>query len=337
MAFQSLPPLHALRGFEAAARLLSFTQAADELHVTQGAISRQISDLETFLGFRLFERFVRRVELTEKGETYFRLVEGILGELERASLSLAREGAVEHHLHVSVLPTIASFWLMPRLHLFTEANPGVQVHFSSLIEPVNLQRGDIHVAIRVGRLPGRHYDRMQPRISLVMVEDWQGVRSDRLFDDVLVPVCAPSLLAGGPPIAGPADLLNYPLLHVSSRRHAWPDWMRAHGVRWPSQPQSNPAFGHFFMSIEAARNGRGIAIVPEVLLASYDFRHDLVRPLAQRMPSAGEYYLLIHEDRLDHPIVSVFREWMLSEAAAYEDAMAAERPAVMSAAALDLA
>lgn len=323
--------MHALRGFEAAARLLSFTRAADELHVTQGAVSRQIGDLEAFLGFRLFERFVRRVELTEKGEAYFRLVEPILVDLQRASVALARE-VTERHLHVSVLPTIASFWLMPRLHLFTEANPGVQVHFSSLIEPVTLQRGDIDVAIRVGGLPGRRYDRRQPRISLVMAADWQGIHTDELFEDVLIPVCSPRLLSAGPPVHAPADLLAYPLLHVSSRRHAWPDWMRANEVRWPVEPVDNPAFGHFFMSIEAARKGRGVALVPEILLANYDGRDELVRPVSARIPSAGSYYLLVHQDKLADPIVSAFRNWILSQAASYAEGLASPRePAVVAA------
>jgi len=314
MAFRSLPPLHALRGFEASARLLSFTRAAEELHVTQGAVSRQISDLEAFLRVRLFDRFVRRIELTAEGASYFRTVGSILAELDEATVMLAKAEQAEHHLHVSMLPTIASFWLMPRLHLFTEANPGVQVHFSSLIEPVNLQKQDIDVAIRVGRLPGRHYDPLQPRISLMMAEEWDGIHADELFEDVLIPVCSQELLDRHGGISAPADLLRYPLLHVSSRRNAWPDWMRANGVKWREHVSSSPAFGHFFMSIEAARNSRGVAIVPEILLDHYEGREQLVRPLPQRISSAGAYYLLVRQDKLKDPFVKRFRDWIVSQA-----------------------
>jgi LysR family glycine cleavage system transcriptional activator len=205
---------------------------------------------------------------------------------------------------------------MPRLHLFTESNPGVEVRISSQIDPISLQKGDADIAIRVGRLPGRSYNRNQPRISLVMSDDWDGIHADMLFDDVLAPVCSSQLIAATPGLREPRDLLRYPLLHTASRRHAWPDWLRAHGVKLGARPPQSPAFGHFFMSLEAARQGRGVAIIPEVLLASYESKDELARPLPQRISSAGEYYLLVQDSKLRDPVVEAFRSWILSEAEA---------------------
>lgn len=292
MRKRQLPPLNALRGFEAAARHLSFTKAACELLVTQGAVSRQIRDLEDNLGQRLFRRLTRRVELTKEGEKFYRVVEDVFDELERATARLQTSGSYRT-LTISVLPTIASLWLMPRLHLFTQAQKGVEVRIVSSIDPVNLLAHEADIAIRVGRLPGRTYGRTQPRIELDMVANWNGVHADELFADA---------------VAG------MPLIHTSTRRHAWPDWLRAQGIRARRSDQPPVEFGHFFMSLEAARKGRGVAIVPDILLAHYERAGDLVVPIRTDIPSAGEYYLLIHEIRLTEPPVQAFRTWLLDEA-----------------------
>ena len=313
MARRPLPPLHSLPGFEAAARLGSFTLAAEELHLTQGAISLQIRDLERYLGAPVFRRLTRRIELTEKGREFFQVVETSLRDIEEAAREFSPATASKP-LVVSVLPTIANVWLLPRLHNFSKLHPDVEVRVVLSIEPVDFKRGDADIAIRVGRLPGRHYDRWMPRISLNMVTDWEGIDADELFPDVLVPVCAPDLLAGGPALEGPADLLRHQLIHTASRKHAWPDWLAAQHVKAPRQERDSPAFGHFFMAMDAARQGNGVAIVPEILLTGSE-SGDLVSPLPQRVPSAGEYYLLIPDARLDDRTVRDFRIWLLSEVA----------------------
>ncbi len=317
MRKRRLPPLNALRGFEAAARHLSFTRAAEELNLTQGAVSRQVKELEDHLGQRLFRRFTRRIELTPEGEHFFRVVETMLDELERAAARYTRR-ALKATLTISALPTIATSWLMPRLHGLTASHPDIEVRIVSSIEPADLLAHDADVAIRVGRLPGRRYDRMQPRIEISMVARWDGVHADEMFPDKLVPVCAPSLLAGR--VASAADLLRYPLIHTSTRRYAWPDWLRAQGVRYSDEAERGPQFGHFFMSLDAAREGRGVALIPDIILAHDEAARGLVMPLACDVPSAGEYYLLIHETRLDDPHVQAFRSWALAEA------LAARRP-----------
>lgn len=311
MRKRRLPPLNALRGFDAAARHLSFTKAAEELSLTQGAVSRQVKELELHFGQELFRRFTRRIELTAEGEQFFRSVESMLDELERAAgrFSRRRDRAV---LTVSVLPTIASVWLMPRLHHFTSQHPEIELRVVSSIEPADLLAHEADVAIRVGRLPGRHYERNQPRIELSMLTRWDGVHADELFPDRLVPVCSQGLI--GETGITPADLTRWPLIHTSTRRHAWPDWLKAHGVRAAVEIEQTLQFGHFFMSLDAARQGRGIALVPDIILAHEEGMRGLAVPLASELDSAGEYYLLIHESRFDDPRVQRFRNWALKEA-----------------------
>lgn len=310
--------MNALRGFDAAARHLSFTKAAEELNLTQGAVSRQVKELELHLGRDLFRRLTRRIELTAEGEQFFRSVEAMLDEFERAAgrLLQRRDRAT---LTVSVLPTIASVWLMPRLHLLAGHHPEIELRVVSSIEPADLLAHEADVAIRVGRLPGRHYERHQPRIELSMLTRWDGVQADELFPDRLVPVCAPGLI--GEANVTPADLTRWPLIHTSTRRHAWPDWLKAHGVRAAIEISPQLQFGHFFMSLDAARREKGIALVPDIILAHEEGMRGLVVPLNSGLESAGEYYLLIHETRLEDRNVQQFRSWALAEALRARDAL----------------
>ena len=137
MRKRRLPPLNALRGFEASARHLSFTKAAEELNLTQGAVSRQVQELEAYCGEPLFRRMTRRIELTPEGEQFFRVVEAMLDDLERAANRFGRRDA-KKKLTITALPTIATVWLMPRLHLFTSRNPDIEVRIVSSIEPADL-------------------------------------------------------------------------------------------------------------------------------------------------------------------------------------------------------
>jgi len=310
-AKRNLPPLNALRGFDAAARHLSFTRAAAELNVTQGAISRQVRELEDFLRTPLFRRMTRRIELTEEGHEYFLVVRDVLAELERAG-ARRQKTASTRHLTLSVLPTIASMWLMPRLHLFTQAHRDVEVRIISSIEPADLLAHESDVAIRVGRLPGRDYPRHAARIELEMIRDWSGVHAEVLFPDILVPVCLPTLIEASVGDDMARVLLN-PLIHTTTRRHAWPDWLKANGLPHLDPHANAVEFGHFFMSLEAARKGKGVAIIPDIILANYERRQDLAMPLPT-LASAGEYHLLIHESRFDEPHVQAFRRWIVREA-----------------------
>ena len=316
-----LPPINALRGFEAAARHLSFTSAANELCVTQGAISYQIRELEEYVGTSLFRRLTRRVELTENGKEFALFVSDFFEELERHAMRY-RAAAARRKLTITALPTIASFWLMPRLHLFSQQHPDVETQIISGLSPPMLLAHEADVAIRVGRLPGRHYETRRPRIDMDVVANWTGVHADELFPDCLVPVCSPSLLAGRN-LVQPSELRTLPLIHTTTRRFAWQDWLRAHDLQ-PVAPRADLSFGHFFMSLEAARRGLGVALVPHVVLAAQEDREDLINPLGEEadrylVPSAGEYYLLVHERRLEDPVVAAFRSWVLSIAETMRD------------------
>ncbi len=313
MAKRRLPPLNTLRGFDAAARHLSFSLAAQELHITQGAVSRQIRELEDFLGLSLFHRATRRVELTEAGKDYFFAVEHVFAELERATARLSRKN-MSKVLTLDILPTLATMWLMPRLEQLSETNPEVDLRIVTSIQPADFGSDNVDIAIRVGRLPGHSYAKASPRIELDMVANWAGVQADELFPDILIPVCTDSLLKKGPSLDDIRNITAYPLIHTSSRRYAWPDWLKAHGIPEPG-PQTNvQEFGHFFMSLEAARKDHGIAIIPQIIMSHYEHRNELRTLDFPSIPSAGTYYLLTHESSADDPDVQAVRKWILAEA-----------------------
>ncbi|MCD2514539.1 LysR substrate-binding domain-containing protein [Comamonas endophytica] len=310
-----LPPLSAIRPFEAAARLGSFTAAAEEISLTQGAVSHQIRNLEHFLGKRLFERHVRRVELTEEGREFYAACSNALDELESATHA-ALASRAHQIINVSALPTLAMSWLMPRLAEFATACPGIEVRISTSIAPVDFKSSDIDVALRVGRVPGCNYEKGQPHIDLKMVASWDGVVADYLFDDILVPVIARGLLDNGPAIHKVEDLLQYPLIHTASRQHVWRDWLGSHGVLQPLLT-SQAVYGHFFMSLQAAKAGQGIAIVPQKIAETQvGPGSDLVPVWQAGCPSAGSYYLLMRETALESEAIRSFREWVMSIAVA---------------------
>lgn len=315
---RKLPPLSALRAFEAAARTLSFTKAAEELLVTQGAISRQIRLLEEHLGVALFKRLIRKVELTPEGGQYFISVSKALDEVESATGRL-RCGGRREVITISVLPTISSFWLMPRLAAFSEAQGKAEVRIINSIEPVDLQAKGADLAIRVGRIPGEEFGPDNPRIEMDMVTDWRGIHSDLLFPDVLAPVCAQQLIDVNGPLTSLDDLARYRLIHVTTRRYAWHDWLRANGSSLDPD-QDALYFGHFFMAMEAARSGKGVAIVPTVLLRHYEAARDLICPFKPRIRSAGNYHLLFHGSRATDRHLTLFRQWLAEEASAEREA-----------------
>ena len=308
-----LPPLLALRAFEAAARHLSFTNAASEMHLTQGAVSRQIRTLEDYLGHKVFERFTRRIELTAAGAEYFRAVQLALNDIQKATQRLMQEPG-RASITLTVMPTLGAQWLMPKLSTFSETYPDIDVRLVSSIEPVNFQSGEIDAAIRVGQLPGMPFKPNQPRIEMEMVTSWKGVVAQHLFPDVLVPVLSRKLLEQSRPIEDVKDLLHYRLIHTASRKHAWPDWLQAHGVHLPEQADSIN-FGHFFMGLRAAQNCKGVAIVPSVVLQHFADGADLVCPFEGDVESAGNYYLLTRAADDDNPSTRVFLNWLMAEAA----------------------
>lgn len=314
---RSLPNLNALRAFEAAARHLSFSLAARELLVTQGAISRQVKALENSLGVVLFERRGRTVELTAPGRDYLAVTHDAFELIEQASLRIS-DATRRTIITANVLPTFAMRWLIPRLSDFSEANPDIEVHLITSIAPVNFNRDDVDVAIRVGVPPSAIPQNQRARIDLKMVEDWKNVRADLLMPDILVPVCSPRLV-DGKTIASASDLFPLKLLHNATREHAWPDWFAAQNV--PYRPgKADQSHGHFFMCLQAAIEGRGVALVPSALVQDDIIAGLLTVPFDHPVKSAGDYYLLCRTPHWNTERIRRFRDWLLAESgvAAYE-------------------
>lgn len=311
-----LPPLPALRAFESAARQLSFTEAAHELHITQGAISRQVRTLEQFLGVRLFDRFTRRIELTEKGRKYFCVVQDSLCNIEQATKLTM--GDAHRRITLDVLPTLCTLWLMPLLQEFTETHPQIELRIDSSLDPVDFRSHQADVAIRVGRLPGRQYPADAPRIDLEIAESWKDVQADFLFSDVLVPVMSRKLLSQGRPVESAADVLNYRLIHTANRKHAWADWLAHHRLGSPARAPSLD-FGHFFMAIRAAKDCKGIAIVPKILLENILADAEMICPFDSQLESAGAYYMLTRQSSANDLAVQQIKRWILSVADRFSD------------------
>ena len=312
-----LPPLHALRVFEAAARHLSFTNAAFELHLTQGAVSRQVRLLEDFVRKPLFIRLTRQVALTSEGLKLLGVAQNAFSAVEQSIDGFNATGQ-RRVITLSILPTLAHLWLMPRLAAFTQAYKEAEVRLITTIEPAALSPGVVDVAIGCGALPGKRYEKLQPRVDLQLVKDWTNVHAQELFQDRLVPVLSKAYASQLIHISRVQDLRRHRLIHCATRQHAWQDWFRSQGVPWTQSPE-DLAFGHFFMAMQAAKDGKGIAIVPTILLASYEGRNNMVTPFEPAIASAAEYYLLTRRETEEEPHIRRFRIWLLAQASEMSD------------------
>lgn len=297
----NLPPLASLRAFESAARHLSFRAAADELSVTQSAISHQVAELERRLGVKLFDRHSRRVALTPAGEQYHPYLREAFDRIAQGTALVRSLGSPSRDLDVQVYVTVAVRWLIPRLHSFTTAHPEVRVRFntSHLDWEFDETAGDVAI-VCTGR-PER-----------------PGLHATHLFDAQLTPVCSPALVHGGIGMRQPADLVNHSLLQLYTAADEWPVWLRAAGV--PADVgQSGPRFDSYLLALEAAIDGQGVAIVPRFLAAA-DLRGGrLVAPFTLQVPQPRRWYLVCRNDRRDDPRVRAFRDWLRVEIAADPD------------------
>ena len=301
-----LPSLIAVRAFEAAGRRLSFSKAADELGVTQGAISRQIKILEDFLKTPLFRRLTRRIELTPFGEIYLASMSSALDTIEH---STSRALGAKRYLSASILPSTATLWLLNHLTAFMQKYPNIRIRVSTSMDPVDFRKQDFDLAIRVGKLPGKRYPSNTSQINFRMVEDWAGVVATRLWPDDVTPVCSTKLLAEGPPLRTPQDLRHYRLIHNLARADCWPAWLRAQKAD-DVRGKEDIEFSHSFMAVQAVREHLGIAAVPTIEIDNLEWRDELVYPFKARIRSAGEYYLLCPEDRTHQPEIKFFTEWL---------------------------
>lgn len=304
-----LPPLLALRAFEAAGRHMSFSKAADELNVTQGAISRQIKLLEDFLRAPLFRRLTRQVELTPFGQNYLSAATAALDEIERATVQSLQEAKA---LSVSLLPTLGALWLMQRLTSFMTEHPQIRLEVSSSLEPANFKRDSIDVALRVGKVPGVDYNSNGSQITFRMTESWDDVAAMHLWDDYITPVCSRKFLEQHGPLKTPEDLSKVPLIHNMRRADCWPAWLAAADVE-TDEAGGRVDVGHSFMAIVAAREGRGVACVPTIEIDNLDWREELVQPFELKLRSAGAYYLLCPKDKALSAEIKLFSSWLLAQ------------------------
>jgi LysR family glycine cleavage system transcriptional activator len=290
-----LPPLNALRAFEAAARHLSFTRAAEELHVTQTAISHQIKGLEERLGLRLFRRLPRGLLLTEEAQRLLPPVRDAFDQIAAALERLSASGS-GGRLTVSVLPSFAAKWLVPRLGRFRAAHPDLDLRIGATSELVDFARDDVDVGIRMGR-------------GL-----YPGLRVERLFGETLVPVCSPELRAGPHPLLRPEELRHHVLLHDDD--HAgWELWLRLAGVSGVAA-RRGPVFTDSALVVQAAAEGQGVALARRVLAAGDLAAGRLIQPFDVSIPHDLAYYLVCPEATADQPKIVAFRGWLLAESEA---------------------
>jgi LysR family glycine cleavage system transcriptional activator len=299
---RQLPPLNALRAFESAARHLSFTKAADELFVTQAAVSHQIKSLEAHLGIQLFRRLNRRLLLTDAGQAYFPVLRDALDMMSRATLRLRSQDEAGN-IKISVLPSFAAKWLLPRLPRFSRSNPSIDVLVSASDQIVDFDQDDFDMAIRYGR------------------GNYPGLRVDPMMGDRIFPVCSPRLLEGLHPLRTADDLRHHTLLHDDMARtdessNDWRGWLRAAGITC-IDPERGPAYSHSSMVIQAAIEGHGVALGRTSLIGDDLAAGRLVCPFGPIIPGPFSYYLVAPAETADQPKICAFRAWIQEEIAAF--------------------
>ncbi|OVZ57662.1 hypothetical protein CDO44_18085 [Pigmentiphaga sp. NML080357] len=292
-----LPSIGALTAFDAAARHLSITRAADELALTESAVSRQISLLEEQLGVRLFHRIKKRISLTRAGAMYSARVVQTIERIERDTLEVMGhegDGAV---LEVAALPTVGSQWLVPRLVSFYAQRPGVTVHVSARSTRFFFSESALDGALYFG------------------APDWAGARTDYLFDEVLLPVGSPALLEGAASVS-PHAIVRRRLLHLMTRPEAWRRWCGAAGLG-DVNVMRGPRFEVQSMLISAACAGLGVALLPRFLIGD-QLRSGKLKVLSDLpVRSEGAYYFAYPEEKAADPVLAEFRAWLQAQSEAF--------------------
>ena len=294
-----LPPLDLLLAFEAAARHLSFTRAADERFVTQSAISRQIRSLEDDLGVELFARGHRALTLTAPGQKLLLSCQAMLAQLRRTVSSIRAPHAREV-LSLSTTPSFASYWLIPRLRSFTQVNPGVDVRLDASYEVRDLQAEGFDIAVRYQRA--------------------NAADGERLFNETMLPVCAPSLRRSKEaPLKVPSDLRHHTLLEVEGMPGTgapveWSSWLQANGVP-DLEPRSRLTFSSYNEVVAAAIAGQGVGLGRCPLLDGLLRQRQLVAPFGDARQTAKAYFVIADPAARARPAVRELEQWLLAEAA----------------------
>ncbi|MFE3839136.1 LysR substrate-binding domain-containing protein [Pseudogemmobacter sonorensis] len=288
-----IPDIAALQAFEAAARFGSFTLAATELNLSQSAVSRQIKDLETQLGLRLFDRVRQRVVLSENGRRLLPDVRRLLAQAEEMTLRALGSRGLSGMLSVATLPTFGSRWLMPRLPGFLARHPDTQINLSSRSAPFDFGQEPFDLAIHYGR------------------PAWPHATCTFLCGELVLPVASPGLAA----IAGtsvPDDLAALPLLHLDTRPRLWAQWFDSVGVE-AEHAYRGHRFDQFAMAITAAIAGLGIALLPSYLIEDELSSGRLVVVANYPMPTDQGYYVVVPEGKSSDSLSSAFQVWLVRQ------------------------
>ncbi|HEX2552710.1 MAG TPA: transcriptional regulator GcvA [Microvirga sp.] len=296
-----LPPLNALRAFEATARRLSFTEAARELHVTPAALSHQIRGLEERLGLALFHRHTRAIELTEEGRLIYPGIHAAFEGLRETIQRLDRV-AQSNVLVVSATPGFTVKWLVPRLYRFLEAHPEIDVRIAASMQKATFEGDGIDVAIRfiLGTLPDHH--------------------AEKLADDTVLPLCSPRLLDGERSLREPRDLARHTLIHIDlpspfPPMPTWEDWLAEVGVEGVDALRG-PRFNTVDHAIDAAVEGVGVALAQKIIALGDLQAGRLVVPFGPELPiRARGYHFVCPRGRMAQPKVRAFRDWLFAEIA----------------------
>jgi LysR family glycine cleavage system transcriptional activator len=292
----ALPSLNGLRAFEAAARHLSFTRAADELNVTQTAISHLIRRLEEQLDVKLFVRRNRALELTRDAQDYLPAVRTAFEDLRRATARLRRSDR-DGVLTVSTTASLAAKWLVPRVASFQEAHPGIEVRISTSSHLVDFEREEVDMAVRYG------------------LGSWPALRANWLMAEDMFPVCSPTLLTGDNPLRTPEDLAHHTLLHATASREDWQLWLTAAGLPASIAARRGLTFDQSFMASQAAVEGLGVALGRARLVEADIAAGRLVVPFDVVLPTDAGYYIVAPEATADTPKIALFRDWLIGSVA----------------------
>jgi LysR family glycine cleavage system transcriptional activator len=289
---RSLPPLNGLRAFEAAARHMSFTDAAEELSVTQAAISHQVRGLEQRLGLKLFVRRNRSLLLSEAGQAYLPSVRAAFDQLNEATEKLLQKDK-GGNLTVTTTSSFAVKWLVPRLGGFQRSHPEIDVRVSTGTSLVDFSREDVDIGIRYGR------------------GQWPNLLAERLVSEDVMPVCAPSLLKGPNGLKKPADLRRFNLLHIGSFPDDWQVWLTAAGVKGVDSSRG-VSFDFALAAYQAAMDGLGVALGRNPLVEPDLKAGRLVVPFEFKRSSDFAYYLVYPPEAIRRRKIKAFRDWIVS-------------------------
>lgn len=289
-----LPSISSLRALEALSRLGSASAVADELSLTQGAVSRQIQALEKQLGTALVRRDRKKLQLSPEAEVYAGEIRQALNMITQSTLRV-QSAPLAGTLNLAILPAFGMRWLMPRLPEFSRRHPDITINMTTRLQSFNFTSEPFDAALHFGKA------------------EWPGTQNLLLKHEQLLPVCAPKFMAQKPPVP-PADILKMPLLHIQTRPEAWQDWFQSKGITPQTQELGGTMYDQFSTITQAALHGLGVALMPDYLVEQDLATGRLVALQSQVAETDGAYYLVWPDAKSRDPALQKFCDWLRSQA-----------------------